>query len=264
MTFVNSAELWWLLQKFHYLLFPALVDRPRLLLFHRHFHSSSSSRSNSHLQDFFLLWNLVSVPALRLFSSSSVWASEDQWSLTPAAEIVHGCSFFLAFALGRRCRKYLHVTACFLLLAGAHRKQRNSWQPGRLRKANYKSDSSFVWVLAWISPLMTTESRGTSRKGGSGQSGLQSLGWFEHREEDCQLTVPNQKMCLETQTISCIHLFSLFLFSLKGSFSNCWSTFRKWARLIPRTSLWETERRVSQWGWRKAGKLLTEDTESGI
>lgn len=35
------------------------------------------------------------------------------------------------------------------------------------------------------------------------------------------LTVPKQKMCLETQTISCSHLFSLLHFTLNGSFYNC-------------------------------------------
>lgn len=64
------------------------------------------------------------------------------------------------------------------------------------------------------------------------QGGVAKLGWFEsgQQEDDCQhyftevLTVPNQKMCLETQTISCSHLFSLFHSTLNGSFYNCGNT----------------------------------------
>lgn len=63
-------------------------------------------------------------------------------------------------------------------------------------------------------------------------------------------------MCLETQTISYSHLFSLFHFSLKGSFYNMTTQFRKWAKLISHMSLWETECWVSQWG--REGWKLTE------
>ncbi len=61
-------------------------------------------------------------------------------------------------------------------------------------------------------------------------------------------------MCLETQTISCSHLFSLFHFSLKGSFYNCGNTFRKWAKLIPDMSLWKPECWDSHWEWKKGCK----------
>lgn len=89
------------------------------------------------------------------------------------------------------------------------------------------------------SPEGRVESRAGHKALWEEGTGVEVPSWADFESErDWQhyftevLTVPNQKMCLETQRIFCSHLFSLCHLSLKGSFYKCGNTFRKWAKLV--------------------------------